>query len=373
MSGAEARLQPAAPSENPWAWAWRQLRRNRMAAAGGSLLGILYFCAVFAGLLAPYGYDNQDRDTFYHPPTRIHVRSAEGGWQRPFVYRSVPSRTGRGYEPDTSKTYPIRLFVRGDGYKILGLVPSSLHLFGVDEPARIYPVGSDLYGRDVLSRILYGSQISLSIGLVGITVTVVIGMLIGGLSGYYGGIVDNLLMRLSELIMMIPGLFLILALRAAFPVDMSSTQMYLLLVFILSFIGWAGLSRVIRGMVLSIREREFVTAARAAGASSLRIIVRHILPNTLSYVIVAATLYVPYYILGEVVLSFLGVGIQEPQASWGNMLNAGRSVRVLSDYPWVLIPGAFIFVAVLAYNFLGDGLRDALDPRMRLRGGRPLA
>jgi peptide/nickel transport system permease protein len=253
--------------------------------------------------------------------------------------------------------------VRGDSYHILWLIRSNVHLFGLDDPGRIFLFGSDIQGRDVFSRILYGAQVSLSVGIVGIVISTAIGMLVGGIAGYFGGAIDFVLMRWVEVLLAFPSLYFILIMRQAFGRGLSSTEVYLIIVIILAFIGWATGARVIRGMVLSIKEREYVLAARALGYSDLRIIVRHILPNTFSFVIVTATLSVPFYILGEVALSFLGAGIQEPEASWGNMLTAAQNNRYLTDFPWVLTPGFFIFVAVMAWNFLGDGLRDAADPR----------
>jgi peptide/nickel transport system permease protein len=267
------------------------------------------------------------------------------------------------YEEDTTTRYPIRFLVRGEPHRLLWLIPTDVHLFGVESPGKIFLFGSDQFGRDVFSRLLYGGRISLSVGLFGILITYSLGLLMGGIAGYYGGLVDNVLMRLSEVMMSIPALYLILALRAAFPSNIRSDFLYLMIILILSLVLWASLARIIRGMVLSIRENEYVTAAEAMGMSSLRIIVRHILPNTASFVIVAATLSVPGYILGEVALSFLGAGIQEPVASWGNMLQQAQSIRVLKSFPWILVPGVFIFLTVLAFNFLGDGLRDALDPK----------
>jgi peptide/nickel transport system permease protein len=327
--------------------------------AGGMILIVLYLMALFAGFVAPYSYDRQDRDRFFHPPTwpRLagfhlavpHYHQELGT----FVYRAVPD-----------DTIPIRFFVFGDKYKLFGLIPATIHLFGTgNDQYPVYLLGTDQFGRDVLSRLLYGSQISLSIGIIGILLSFAFGMIIGGISGYFIGATDTVIMRLCELIMSIPALYLIISLRATFPPGMSSAQVYAMIIIILSFIGWAGMARVIRGMTLSLREQQFVLAARALGQSHLKIIVRHILPNTFSYVIVAATLSVPYYILGEVVLSFLGVGIQEPSASWGNMLTAAQNTEYLRNYPWLLAPGAAIFVTVLAFNFLGDGLRDAADTK----------
>ena len=326
---------------------------------GGVILIILYAVALFAGFVAPLRYDHLDTDYSFHPPIwpklqGLHfvVPRYEPG-DGTFVYRLVPG-----------DTKPLHFFIHGDKYELFGLIPSSVHLFGTgDEKYPVYLLGADQFGRDVFSRLLYGSQISLSIGIVGILLSFSFGMIIGGISGYFSGATDTVIMRFCELIMSVPALYLIISLRATFPPGISSAQVYAMIIIILSFIGWASMARVIRGMTLSIREQQFVLAARALGQSHLKIIMRHILPNTLSYVIVAATLSVPYYILGEVVLSFLGVGIQEPSASWGNMLTAAQNTEYLRNYPWLLAPGAAIFVTVLAFNFLGDGLRDAADTK----------
>jgi peptide/nickel transport system permease protein len=283
---------------------------------------------------------------------------------RPFVYGIIAEdNLLKIYSEDRNEKYPIKLFTRGDEYNILWSIRSNIHLFGVDEPGRFFILGSDQLGRDLFSRILYGSQVSLSVGILGIIISTLLGMIVGGVAGYFGGVADFILMRVVEVLLAIPALYFILIMRRMFASDMNSAQIYLIIVVILAMIGWATEARVIRGMVLSIREREFVIAARALGFSHSRIILRHILPNTLSFVIVTATLSVPFFILGEVALSFLAVGIQEPEASWGNMLTLAQSNRVLADFPWVLAPGAFIFISVMAWNFLGDGLRDATDPR----------
>src|SRR6185503_19736353 len=302
----------------------------------------------------------QDRQRFFHSPMRVEFRGA-----RLVVPRYTQVGGSFKYQASATDYQPVQFFIRGDKYKWFGLVPSNLHLFGTADRANypVYLLGTDQYGRDILSRLLYGSQISLSIGLIGITLSFSFGMLIGGIAGYFGGLSDNVIMRLCELLMSIPGLYLIMALRMAFPPKLSSVQMYLLIVIILSFVRWAASARVIRGMALSIRERQFVLAARSLGQSNLNVITKHVLPNTFSYVIVAATLSIPYYILGEVVLSFLNVGIQEPDASWGIMLNAAQNTEYLRNFPWLLAPGGAIFITVLAFNFLGDGLRDAVDAK----------
>jgi len=329
-------------------------------------LAVMYAAAILAGFIAPYSYDNARHDLPFYPPmiARIHIFDDEGNLSRPFVYHLIPVDPQLAtYRDDTSRRYPLRLFVRGDSYHILWLIKSNIHLFGVDEPGHIFLFGSDKVGQDIFSRILYGAQVSLSIGIVGIIISTIIGMIVGGIAGYFGGATDFAIMRIVEILLALPSLYFILILRQSFGTGMSSVHIYFIIVIILAFIGWATEARVIRGMVMSIKEQEYVIAARAMGFSNARIIIRHILPNTLSFVIVTATLSVPFFILSEVALSFLGVGIQEPEPSWGNMLVAAQNNRYLTDFPWVLIPGLFIFLAVMSWNFLGDGLRDAADPR----------
>lgn len=358
---------------SPFRLALRRLKRHKNAMIGLYVLAALYLAALFADFLAPYSYESETRRLSYALPSRIHFFDAEGKFHlRPFVYTTsykFDEFQERVYTQDSTTRYPLKLFARGDRHKLLWLFPTEWHLFGVDEPAKIYLLGADSRGRDLFSMILYGGRISLSVGLVGVAVSFLGGLTIGGIAGYFGGWVDNALMRLCEMIMTIPGFYLMLALRAAFPATLPSTSIYLMIVVIMSFIGWAGLARVVRGMVLSIAGKDYVTAAKAVGGKDIVIIFRHVLPNTLSYVIVSLTLSIPGYILGESALSLLGLGIQDPQASWGNLLSDAMNVSEIRFHPWILIPGVFIFLSVMAYNFLGDGLRDAFDPRMEVGAG----
>lgn len=364
---------PERPPQSPLRMFWRQFRRSHLAIVGAVLLGVFYTAALFAPFLAPYSQESMDRERFFHPPHRLHWIDARGRVHLPpFIHATrLADAANLVWEEDRSRVVPIRLFARGERYQLFGVWNTDRHLFGVDPPYRVFLFGADPSGRDVFSRVLYGSQVSLTVGLLGLAISFTIGLLLGGISGYFGGWVDTLIMRSTELLISIPALYLIIALRGIFPTTLPSQQVYLAIVVILAFIGWANLARIIRGMVLSIRRQEYVAAAEALGMSRLRIIARHILPNTMSFVIVAATISIPGYILGEIVLSFLGVGVQEPAASWGNMLDLGRNPRALRSFPWLLlVPGSAIFLTVAAFNFLGDGLRDALDPRRVLGGKR---
>lgn len=258
----------------------------------------------------------------------------------------------------------LSFFTRGIPYRFLGLFQTDVHFFG-SPTGGVFLLGADRFGRDMVSRLLHGARVSLSVGLLGALISFTVGLIMGGIAGYFGGVVDNILMRFSEVVYSFPSIYLLFALRATFPPTLSSSQVYLLIVLILSFVGWAGLARVIRGLVLSIKSEEYVLSARAVGLSHLKIILKHVLPNTLSYVIVQATITIPGYILGESALSLLGLGITEPQSSWGLMLSVARNIRVVMDFPWILVPGLFIFVAIMAWNFFGDGIRDAVDPKSK--------
>ncbi len=313
-------------------------------------LGILFFfylLALLADFLAPYPYDLQNRQAPYHPPTKVHL-FYKGTFVGPYVHPyHLVNPIFKTYKEDTSKICKVRFFTK---------TPYGFKLFYTPPKCGIYLLGTDKLGRDIFSRLLYGARISLSIGLIGVAITFLLGIIFGGLAGYYGGWVDSVVMRLTEVLMSIPGFYLMLALRAVFPLDMSSIEVFFLIVFILSFVGWAGLARVIRGLVLSYRNAEYVLAAKTYGASTLRILFKHILPNTYFYLLITATSAVPSYILGEAALSLLGLGIQEPYPSWGNMLSEARSLTAITFYPWILAPGVAIFLVIVAFNMLGDSL-----------------
>jgi peptide/nickel transport system permease protein len=347
--------------------ALRRFRDDRSAVLCVTVLVLLYAGAIFAGFLSPYSFKNEDRNYSYCPPTRVHVIDG-GRLVRPFVYGTTLGYDRyykRVYTTDPTKKYPLRMFVEGDPYKMLGFIPARHHLFGVGEGGRFYLLGADARGRDLFSRLLYGGRVSLSIGLIGVLISFTVGLIVGGVAGYYGGRVDGCLMRLCEMFMMVPGFYLLLALRAAVPDNFSSVQVYFAIIFILSFIGWAGLARIIRGMCLSLRERDYVLAAKSLGLSDIKIITRHILPHTLSYSIFAVMLSIPGYILGESALSLIGLGIQDPFASWGNMLSDAMSIIRIKFAPWILFPAFFIFLTVICFNVIGNALRDCLDPMLK--------
>jgi peptide/nickel transport system permease protein len=350
---------------------WRAFRRHRVGNVGSAIVILLALTAVFAEFFAPYHYATQFRAYSYAPPSTLHFRSEEGFSLRPYIYDVKRTFDPESYQAvfteDTSKRYPIRFFVRGEEYRLLGLFPTTMHFFGaVAEDGSTAPVflfGSDQFGRDLFSRTMIGGRISLAVGPLVILFSMPISIVMGGLSGYYGGGIDMLLQRIGEVFLAIPGLPILLAMGAALGgLGLSATQVFLGIIIALSLISWAGGARVIRGQVLAIREMEFVYAAKAVGSNDLRIIIRHITPNVFSYLIVAATLTIPGMMLTEAALSFLGYGIREPMTSWGQLLNAATNIGGIEQHPWMLIPGVFIVIAVLAFNFMGDALRDAVDP-----------
>ncbi|MFH1768451.1 MAG: ABC transporter permease [Candidatus Omnitrophota bacterium] len=347
---------------------WREFKKNKLALAALVILGAFYGLAIFADFFAPYAYDDDNMLYSWAPPSKIHFINFEEKVFRPYVYQqsfTIDEYYKRQYTEGRDKIYPIRFFVKGFPYKFLGVVPADIHLFGV-ERGRIHLSGADIRGRDMFSRLLYGARVSLSIGLIGVAISFCIGMIVGGISGYFGGWTDTVMMRLVEMMMMLPGFYFLLALRSSFPPEMDSRQVYMLIVVILSLIGWASLARVIRGMVLSLKENDYVLAAKAIGLSDFKIITRHILPHTFSYVLVAICLSIPGYIIGEAALSLLGLGIQEPYASWGNMLAMAQGIITIQFYPWVLAPGLLIIIVTMSFNIIGDKLRDMFDPKRKI-------
>ncbi|MBR4597707.1 MAG: ABC transporter permease [Opitutales bacterium] len=328
------------------------------------VLLLFYLGAAFADFLAPYEASTPRLSTPFHPPAKLFFK---GGRLHAQIYENVDPSASK-YIPVEGQSVPIKFFPQKKGAKLLGLIPINRALFGADSPdgnARIYLLGSDSTGRDVFSRMLYGAKISLSIGFIGIAITMVIGFIVGGLSGYFGGAFDFVCMRFVEFLMSVPSLYLLLAMRSALAPHFTSSQMYVMIVIILSAIGWAGAARVLRGMSLSLAKRQFVQAAQAMGENPLKIILRHFLPNVLGFLIVSATLSIPSYILGEAALSFLGLGIQEPSASWGLMLSqAQNDTKILMlGFWWLLAPGLAIFITVLAFNVLGDLMLNIANPK----------
>lgn len=343
----------------------KQVLRRPLGLVAAGVLVLLYLSAILADFLSPYPTNLQDLERTYHPPTGFFF--ADGALQVQ-AYELVDPSEAR-YEAIEGQGYPVEFFGRGFEYQLLGLFKTDRHLLTLpDLGGRMYLLGSDSTGRDVFSRLLFGARVSLFIGLLGITITTSLGFLVGGFSGYFGGRFDFCAMRLVEFMMAMPGLYLLLALRSALAPHFASDQMFFVIVIILSLIGWAGTARVLRGMTLSIRQHQYVMAAESMGQSSFMILRRHVLPNLVSYLLVAATLSIPGYVLGEAALSFLGLGIQEPSASWGLMLSQAQDVKVFYlNFWWLLTPGAAIFLTVIAYNVLGDVLRDIVDPNMKTR------
>lgn len=345
---------------------WRKFRRHRLAVVSAVLLGCLYFVALTYEFWAPYTPMQQHESYLNVPPTPIRLFDAEGNFVGPFVYGlkgEVDFETfTRVYVPDESQIYRVRFFIRGAPYRFWGLFPTDLHFFGAEGEGRVFLLGTDSLGRDLFTRILAGSRVSLTIGLVGVMLSFVLGCLLGGISGFFGGTVDLIIQRVIDFLISIPTIPLWMALSAAVPANWSPIRVYFAITIILSIIGWAGLARVVRGKLLELRENDYVTAAKLAGGSDLWIILDHLLPGFLSYLIVHLTLAIPNMILGETALSFLGLGIQPPAVSWGTLLQNAQNVRSIAVTPWLLTPALFVILAVLLFNFVGDGLRDAADP-----------
>ena len=348
-----------------WRLMWLKLRRHRLAIASAVVLGLCYFGAAFCEFLAPFDPAARHVEYIHAPPQRVRFFD-RGLVPRPFVYGATVTidreTLGRSYTEDRSIKHPLRLFVHGDPYQFWGLWTSDLHLFGFGDGASIFLLGTDRMGRDMLSRFLYGMRISLSVGLLGVLFSLALGAVLGGASGYYGGSVDWTLQRLIELLRSFPSIPLWMALSAAFPADWSPVRVYFVITIVLSLIGWTDLARVVRGKLLSLRSEDFCTAGIIAGASDVQVIFRHMIPSFLSHIIVATTLQIPGMILAETALSFLGIGLRAPAISWGVLLQEAQNIRSVAFYPWLLIPTIGVVGVVLAFNFIGDGLRDAADP-----------
>lgn len=346
-----------------------KFKKHRLALISFWLLVVMYLMAVFADFIAPYSPLSRSGDLVFATPTRIHIRDEQGNYHLPFIYNRVSDLDEETFTytfvEDTSQRFPVRMFVRGEPYKLWGILPGDIHLFGSNAQSPLFLLGSDNLGRDLFSRIVYASRVSLFIGFGGVMISFFLGILLGGISGFFGGTIDLLIQRLIEFIISVPQIPLWMALSAAIPQEWSGIYKFFAITLILSLVGWTGLARVVRGKIISLREEDYVTAAKISSASDMSIIFRHLLPGFTSYLIVHITISIPGMILGETTLSFLGLGITPPNVSWGSLLQQSQDVTVIGYYPWLLYPCAAIILAVILFNFLGDGLRDAADPYSR--------
>lgn len=339
------------------------MRRNHKLGAVLILLAAFHVFVLFAGFLAPYGFATQDREMPYAPPTRVHIFDTNGRWHaRPFVYAvSFSEGSATSYREDPSHAYSLRWFVRGAPYKVAGLFSAHIHLFGMERPGEVFLFGTDGYGRDQFSRFLYGGQLSLLAGLLASALSLGIGIAVGSIAGFYGGWIDDALMRGSDLFFALPWLYLLFAIRAALPLHLPEWQVFLLLVGAIGLIGWARPARLIRGVVLSARERNFVRAARGFGASDFYILRQHVLPQTYGVVFTQLALLIPQYILAEVTLSFLGLGVGEPAPSWGSLLSSLQHYDVLSSYWWMFLPAVLLVPLFFAYQAAADALQERFE------------
>ncbi len=351
-----------------WQLIWWSFRRHKLAMIGLWVIGLMYLIALFCEIVAPNDPTQQNRRGVYHPPQMVHfIDRSDDGWRiKPYVWEMDrerdPETLAITYVPSGEKTY-LTLFGRGEEYRMWGLFDWDVHLLATEKPRdNFYIFGADRLGRDMFSRVVYGTRVSMSIGLVGVAIAMVLGIALGGASGYYGGRVDAVIQRLIEFVLSLPTIPIWLALAAALPPSWPVYQQYFVITLIVSLVGWTELGRVVRGRFLAMKNEDFVIAARLDGASERRIIVRHMLPSLTSHIIASLTLAIPLMILAETSLSFLGLGLQPPAISWGVLLKEAQNIRSISQAPWLFIPGGFVVVAVLAFNFLGDGMRDAADP-----------